>query len=140
MSTNSNLEAYCKFFENLNKDSLYENYNYFFDEKSIFQDPFQKVVGVDKIYEVFQDMYETLYEPKFIILDMSSSNKQSYIYWKFTYKTKKDSKTQFFDGISIVKFNENSKVEFHIDYWDATSNIYENIPILGAILRFIKKR
>ncbi|AXX86441.1 nuclear transport factor 2 family protein [Malaciobacter marinus] len=140
MKNKDYLKAYCEFFETINKDTQFEKYNYFFDENSIFQDPFQKVVGVEKIYEVFQDMYEVLYEAKFIVLSHSCDETQSFIHWIFEYKTKKDSDFNSFEGVSIVKFNDNARVSSHVDYWDAASNIYEKIPLLGFILRLIKKK
>lgn len=136
MKNKDYLKAYCEFFETINKDTQFEKYNYFFDENSIFQDPFQKVVGVEKIYEVFQDMYEA----KFIVLSHSCDETQSFIHWIFEYKTKKDSDFNSFEGVSIVKFNDNARVSSHVDYWDAASNIYEKIPLLGFILRLIKKK
>jgi len=44
---------YITFFENLNKESLRGDYIKFFDENSYFEDPFQKVKGIDKIYNIF---------------------------------------------------------------------------------------
>ncbi|RXJ94576.1 hypothetical protein CRV00_06520 [Malaciobacter molluscorum] len=140
MSLKKNIKAYCDFFENIHKNTSIDKYKLFFDDNSVFQDPFQKVQGVNKIYKVFQDMYETLHSANFKIKDYSANDKQAFIQWKFIYKMKKSSDESSFVGVSIVKFDENSKVISHIDYWDAASNIYEKIPFLGVILKIIRKK
>ena len=45
-----------------------------------------------------------------------------------------------FEGVSRMQINEEGKVISHIDYWDAAENVYEKIPLLGAVLRFIKRK
>ncbi|RXJ86087.1 nuclear transport factor 2 family protein [Arcobacter sp. CECT 8985] len=140
MNIETYTKNYCCFFENNNKNTPYDNYRFFFDESSIFQDPFQKVIGVEKIYDVFQDMYKTLYSAKFNIKSFSTNDSQSFIEWEFVYKMKNNSKQSSFTGVSIVKFNNDAKIVSHIDYWDAASNIYEKIPLLGSILKIIRKK
>ena len=50
---------YADFFRKLSKDDKEESYKKFFDENSMFEDPFQKVYGLNAIYKVFENMYET---------------------------------------------------------------------------------
>jgi hypothetical protein len=42
-------------------------------------------------------------------------------------------------GMSHVRFDPEGKVVFHQDYWD-TGIIYEKIPVLGAIITWIRQR
>ena len=32
------------------------------------------------------------------------------------------------------------RVAYHRDYWDAAEEVYEKIPLLGGLLRWIKRR
>ncbi|WP_373031545.1 hypothetical protein [Sulfurovum sp.] len=34
--------------------------------------------------------------------------------------------------------NHEDKIISHTDYWDAAENMYEKMPIVGSLLRFIK--
>jgi len=129
---------YITFFENLNKESLRGDYIKFFDEKSYFEDPFQKVKGIDKIYNIFEDMYAKLYNPRFIIQECISNENVSYIKWNFIYQTDERASESSFVGISRVEFSKQGKVIEHVDFWDAGANVYEKIPLLGSIIRFIK--
>ena len=136
----NNEKKYVEFFENLNKESQRGDYLKFFDENSYFEDPFQKVLGIEKIYNIFEDMYAKLYNPRFEIEECVSNENVSYIKWTFIYKNYEKSKENSFVGVSRVEFNNNGKVSEHIDFWDAGSNIYEKIPLLGSIIRFIKRQ
>ncbi len=128
------IESYARFFETLTRDFTDDDFRSVFNTDAIFADPFQKVVGVEKIITVFRHMYATLENPRFEILEIIGDHHKGYIRWRFYYHTAS------FEGVSRVEFDEAGKVTSHIDYWDAASNIYEQIPVLGSLLRAIKKR
>jgi hypothetical protein len=43
-------------------------------------------------------------------------------------------------GASHVVFNESGLVTMHRDYWDAAEELYEKLPVLGGVMRWLKKR
>lgn len=131
---------YAEFFEALSAEDLQESYEDFFDEHSYFEDPFQKVYGIDAIYKVFENMYKTLHEPRFVVEEIISEGAVAYLRWNFIYKLSKNAEEQSFVGVSRVEFTPEGKVVRHVDYWDAAQNVYEKIPLLGAVLRFIKRK
>ena len=107
---NSYAKQYGDFFETLTKESNLASYEAFFTKDSTFEDPFQKVQGLDSIYKVFQHMYATLYEPKFIVTETVESDSIAYLKWDFTFKLSKDAKEQSFEGVSRVEFRKDGKV------------------------------
>ncbi len=133
-------EAYARFYENLRADYTKEEYTVFFDAQSEFQDPFQKVKGINAIHNIFLDMYERLQEPRFSVDEVISSDDVAYLRWSFSYRLSEASQEDSFVGVSRVTFTKSAKVQSHIDYWDAGQNIYEKVPLLGSIIRLIKKR
>lgn len=137
---NSYSKQYAHFFESLTKESPLESYELFFNEKSTFEDPFQKVEGLDSIYKVFQHMYATLYEPMFRVTEVVENNAVAYIKWDFHFKLSQNDEAQSFEGLSRAEFSEDGKIISHIDYWDAAYNVYEKIPLLGSVLRLIKRK
>ena len=45
------------------------------------------------------------------------------------------------DGTSHIRYGgESGKVIYHRDYFDMGAFVYENIPVLGPIVRYTKKR
>ena len=131
---------YGDFFENLSKEDTEESYGIFFDENSSFEDPFQKVQGLDAIYKVFEHMYTTLEDPKFTVNEIVENESIAYLKWHFYFKLSKNEEEQSFVGVSRVEFDRLGKVISHVDYWDAASNVYEKIPLLGSLLRMIKRK
>lgn len=130
----SPLEKYGTFFSTLERDFKEEMFIKIFDDNAYFRDPFQEVVGVQPIINVFRHMYTMLKNPRFVILDAIGDRSGGYLRWKFFYND------TYFEGVSHVEFNNEGKVTSHIDYWDAGSNVYEKIPLLGSILCLIKRK
>lgn len=131
---------YAEFFELLHPYTHLKEYEVFFDENSCFEDPFQKVQGVAKIYHIFEDMYAKLYNPRFEVHECISQENTSYLKWTFLYQMGANSKVESFVGVSRVVFREDGKVKEHIDFWDAGVNVYEKIPIFGSLIRYIKRK
>jgi hypothetical protein len=133
-------QEYASFFENLKSQDEQKKYALFFDENSHFEDPFQKVQGLSAIYKVFENMYKTLHMPSFTVEEIVCEGRVAYLRWSFVYKLSPNAEEQSFVDVSRVEFGENGKVLWHVDYWDAAQNVYEKIPLLGAVLRFIKRK
>jgi ketosteroid isomerase-like protein len=140
MNTKVIADAYAEFYENLTAEAPKEEYALFFDDSSEFQDPFQKVQGLNAIHTIFVNMYKTLENPRFQVEEVICSDDVAYLRWKFVYALSKNSKEESFTGVSRVVFTESAKVTSHIDYWDAAEHVYEKIPLLGSLLRFIKRK
>jgi len=130
----SPIEHYCAFFTSLAPDFDDEIFYEIFAPEAVFEDPFQRVCTIEEIITVFRHMYATLSHPRFIIKESMSHEQSSYIRWEFIYDNSR------FEGVSHVVFNNDGLVISHHDFWDAASNIYETIPILGSLLRLIKMR
>jgi len=140
MNIKSVAKNYANFFESICEETPLEDYQDIFDEKVYFEDPFQKVSGVTKVYAVFQHMYDTLHEPKFIVDEIICEEDKAYLRWSFSFHRSPKHDLEKFTGVSRVQFLQTGKVLSHVDYWDAGANVYEKIPLLGALIRMIKKR
>ena len=117
-----------------------EEYALIFDEKVYFEDPFQKTYDLESFYKIYVHMYQSLYEPRFLVKEIALTNNVAYLQWSFIYKTSKEAQIDDFTGVTRVEFNEDGKAISHIDYWDSSTNVYEKIPILKNILTYIKNR
>jgi len=140
MSTQVYAEAYARFYEKLSPKSTKEEYGVFFDNSSKFEDPFQKVEGLNAIHKVFVNMYETLHNPHFVVDEIVCSEDVAYLKWHFFYAYSEGREEEHFVGVSRVTFSKSAKVLSHVDYWDAAQHVYEKIPLLGSLIRFIKRK
>ena len=105
-----------------------------------FSDPFNTTYGKTKFIAIFSHMFEVMADPKFEILDLSESQKASYIKWRLTGKVKRFRFIKInIVGISEVKANAQGKITAHHDHWDSASQLLTLIPVLGFTTRLLLK-
>ncbi len=135
-----NTQTIKTFFETLNKDTTLLAFAKIYARDVYFKDPFNQTHGVPAVYEIFQEMYAKLDTPRFEILECISEGKVCYVKWRFIFCFKGKSEEQGFEGVSRLTIDAEDKIVSHIDYWDAAEQVYEKIPLIGSILRFLKRK
>lgn len=131
------LEDYIVFYEQMKRQDLVRLPE-FFTPQARFKDPFNDVYGIERIRAIFHHMFDTLTAPKFVIEEAVLNANVAYIKWEFSGKIK--AKQLKLVGVSRVVFNEDGLVTEHIDYWDASEQFYMKLPVIGAVLRFIRRQ
>lgn len=133
------LEDYIAFYETMSRRSLPLLDNVV-EQGVTFKDPFNEVYGYDKMMKIFQHMFDHTEKPKFKILDYAwtKDGMAAFIKWNFSYERKGEK--FYITGMSEVLFSNNAKVMAHTDYWDSGEQFYEHIPLLGKVLRWVKKK
>lgn len=134
------LDNYKNLFENLNLQTVEEDFLEVFSNDVYFKDPFNAVRGLPQLQHIFQHMFSTLLEPQFRIIDLAGSNQSGFLEWQFTFKLKANGDQQFIQGVSKIEINANAQVCSHIDYWDTGEYIYLKVPLLGRVIAMINKR
>jgi hypothetical protein len=130
-------EAYIRFWETLSPDSL-ERLSEIAAPNIRFADPFNDVQGLDRFRAVFDDMFRRVGTPRFRVTDHATSGDLSFLKWVFTFRG--GGRDWRIEGVSEIRFDEAGLVIEHIDHWDAAGQLYERLPVLGAILRMIRRR
>jgi hypothetical protein len=133
-------EKLSLFFENLHPSTSVDAFRDIYAEDVVFKDPFNEVKGVEAVYEVFAHMYENLDNPRFVITEYIDTQDITYVKWDFMFTFKGEKKEQCFEGVSRLALNESDRVSLHTDYWDAAEHIYEKMPVVGSLLRFVKRK
>jgi predicted heme/steroid binding protein len=87
-------------------------------------------------------MYTALDKPRFIITSRIIEDNTCFLVWDFKFYMKKYDKTkeQTIRGGSHLILNAEGKIVSHRDYWDAAEELYEKLPVVGALMRWLKKR
>ncbi len=110
-------------------------------EDARFKDPFNEVQGVPPIQRIFGHMYETLDEPRFVIRDAIAEGDQVFLSWDFLFRMRRfDRREQCVRGGSQLRFAPDGRIADHRDYWDVAEELYEKLPVLGALMRWLKRR
>ena len=131
------LADYITFYQQMKREDLARLSN-IFTQRARFKDPFNDVYGVEKIAAIFQHMFDTLTAPKFIVEESMLDDDVAYIKWQFTGSLK--TKPFQLIGVSRVVFDQQGLVSEHIDYWDASEQFYMKLPVIGALLRLIRRQ
>lgn len=135
-----NTITYSHFFESLNQKKSLESFKQIYTEDVYFKDPFNETKGIDEVYKIFQEMYEKLDYPRFEVIESIRNKTVCYLRWHFIFCFKNEQDEQSFEGITRLETDSEGKIISHIDYWDAAEHIYEKLPLLGSLLRFIKRK
>lgn len=129
------------FFETLTPQSV-GGLSTLYDRNSRFVDPFNDVQGLPAIEAIFRHMFVALEEPRFIVTGQVVQGAQCFLLWDFHFRFKRfDTRTaQTIHGTSHLVFSEAGLVTLHRDYWDAAQELYEKLPLIGSLMRWLKKR
>ncbi len=113
----------------------------FYAADAVFKDPFNEVRGVREIERIFSHMYVALDAPYFVVKDVLVQGDQCFLSWDFCFRFRRfSSELQTVRGASHLKLNERGLITLHRDYWDAAEELYEKLPGVGALMRWLKRR
>jgi ketosteroid isomerase-like protein len=110
-----------------------------------FKDPFNEVRGVPAIEAIFAHMFRELDAPRFVITQRVQQGAQCFVTWDFMFAMPRvdGGKTQTIRGATHFVLREEAgvwRVAVHRDYWDAAEELYEKLPVVGSLMRWLKKR
>lgn len=104
-----------------------------------FHDPFNDLRGRPALLALLQHTVEQVTHPRFEVLDTSVSGHTAYLKWCMTGRIRIIGDWQV-TGMSELIFTPALRLQAHIDYWDAASQFYARLPLLGGVLRAIASR
>jgi ketosteroid isomerase-like protein len=113
----------------------------FYTADARFKDPFNDVTGVPAIQGIFAHMFTALDEPRFVVRDVVGEGDQCFLTWDMHFRMKRFSReAQVIHGGSHLRFAADGRVALHRDYWDAAEELYEKLPVVGALMRWLKRQ
>jgi hypothetical protein len=107
-----------------------------------FKDPFNDVQGLAEIQRIFRHMYANLDKPHFIVTGRIVQGTQCFLTWEFRFAFRRfqQGHAQCIEGGSHLVLNDEGRITLHRDYWDAAEELYEKLPLVGALMRWMKRR
>lgn len=134
------LRRYATAFEELQPETV-ASLDAVMADKVRFVDPFNDVTGIEIVKRLFDDMFENLEDARFKVLHAAIDDIQTdtgLLGWELNARFR--GKPYRVTGMSEVQFASDGRVSQHIDHWDAARQFYEHLPIVGWLLRGIRKR
>jgi steroid delta-isomerase len=134
------VQRVVQFFESLTPGDMHR-LGEMYAADATFKDPFNDVRGLLEIERVFNHMFEALREPSFLVKDAVAEGDQCVLTWDFTFRFRRFSDApQLVHGATHLRFDTAGRIAMHRDYWDAAEELYEKLPALGALMRWLKRR
>ncbi|HEY8881714.1 MAG TPA: nuclear transport factor 2 family protein [Roseateles sp.] len=110
-----------------------------YDDDARFKDPFNEVRGRPAIERVFRQMFEELREPRFVVLKAASEGNDAFLTWELHFQ-RASGEAMTIRGASHLRYAASDLVVLHRDYWDAAEELYEKLPVLGLLMRWLRRR
>jgi steroid Delta-isomerase len=140
MSADTRVTQLQQFFETLSRSSL-DAIGQIYADDARFKDPFNEVRGLPAVRRVFEHMFEQVDEPRFTVTHAVAQGNDAFLTWKFLFRMKgSPDRPQVIRGATHIQFDADGRVAVHRDYWDAAEELYEKLPLLGSLMRFLKRR
>lgn len=112
----------------------------FYREDLVFRDPLHELHGLESVRRYFLEMREGLTRCEFEFDDGSVAQGSACLPWQMHYahRALNGGRPMVLRGCSLLKFDE--RIYYHEDFYDLGAMIYERVPLLGALVRGVKKR
>jgi steroid delta-isomerase len=107
-----------------------------------FKDPFNEVIGSAAIARIFEHMFEQVDAPRFIVSEAIAQGDRAFLIWsfEFSFRPPLGAGRQSIRGASHLHFAADGRICLHRDYWDAAEELYQKLPVLGALMRWMRRR
>ena len=135
------VNSVVQFFESLQPESVARMGQLYTDD-AYFKDPFNEVQGLVQVQRIFNHMYVALDNPHFVVTERVVQGEQCFLVWDFKFRFKRFDTTteQTVRGTSHLRFAADGRISYHRDYWDAAEELYEKLPAVRVLMRWLKKR
>jgi steroid Delta-isomerase len=117
-----------------------------------FVDPFNDVSGRTAYRTIFSDMLDNLENHEFEVItivwsdnivqkECAKRDAVVFLKWRLSAMLPRllDAEWEV-TGCTELRVNQEGFVTAHIDYWDPSHGLYEKLPFIGWIFRFLRRR
>ncbi|MDF0732387.1 nuclear transport factor 2 family protein [Pseudomonas entomophila] len=106
-----------------------------------FRDPLHQFDGLPALRAYFEQLYANAHDIRYDIhaTDQTAPG-EGYLRWTLYFRHPRLARGQLIrlDGCSHLRWEE--RVYHHQDYFDAGALLYEHVPVLGAVIGWLKRR
>lgn len=133
-------EKLVSFYERLSVDKL-DQLSGFYSSDIVFIDPVTSHSGLAQLRGYFASLLEDCISCDFEIHELEFNESDGWIRWTMSFKhprLKAGQKLKV-EGMSMVKIT-GDRITYQRDFYDMGEMIYENLPLLGGLIKYIRRR
>jgi len=132
------LDSFKTYFGRLHEADL-SRLREFYTDKVVFKDPVHEIRGLVELEDYFTSLCAELSECRIEYLDEIVSEGSAYVKWVMHFKHPRlGNRLISVRGVSHIQFGE--KIDFQEDFYDMGAMLYEQLPVLGNVTRWLKLR
>ncbi|MFQ2909333.1 nuclear transport factor 2 family protein [Aeromonas allosaccharophila] len=138
---NEPLARFIGLYQQLDKQQLHRLPEVY-AEQVVFTDPAHRIEGLAALGDYFAALYQRLAYCRFVITSQQQQGSQAWLGWTMTFSHPRlrGGEPVTVEGATRLEFDEEGKVCQHRDYFDLGAMLYEQLPLLGPVVRTIKGR
>ncbi len=141
MISQQQIDAFAQGFASLDRNNL-ERLAELYQPDVHFTDPLHDLHGLAALTDYCANLYSNLSSVRFDFSQCSAiDDEQALLCWTLYYRHPRlaGGREVSVPGVSQVWFRD-GKVFRHRDHYDAGALLYEHIPLLGSLIRLLKRR
>jgi len=117
-----------------------ENLSSIYRDDVVFRDPLYRIEGLHALMAHFGEMSRGLTQCRFRFEEASITHDGACLPWymHYSHQSLKGGRPLQLRGCSLLRFSD--KVFYHEDFYDMGAMVYEQVPLLGSLIRKIKSR
>ncbi len=131
------VERLRSYFENFSRADV-ARIGEFYTPDAQFKDPFNEVRGPAAIGRIYDHMFEQVDAPRFEVHEAVAQGGQAFLTWTMHFARR--GAPQSIRGASHLRLAADGRIAGHRDYWDAAEELYEKLPVLSVLMRWLKRR
>lgn len=133
------IKKFVYVYTHLNRSNL-DLLDTLYDDNVDFIDPFGKIHGIESLRSHFSDLYRNVLSCEFQFGQAYVKSNSAMMIWQMRLRHRTLARKVPIEvaGSSQIRFNH--KVYFHRDYFDAGQMLYQNLPVVGSVIKFINKQ
>lgn len=135
------LERFLATYQKLDRDNL-DLLAGIYTETVHFSDPAHRLTGLPALRSYFAELYAGVEKIRFIFDQQHRDGNQVFVQWRMRLRHPRLNRGAEIEvpGISCLHFAADGRVDNHRDYFDLGALLYEQLPLLGAVVRTVKRR
>lgn len=105
-----------------------------------FHDPVHSIHGRLALKNYLKTLYADNPDIRFTYLDDQIGENSATITWRMRFRHRRlnGGRAVELKGVTLIRFTD--RIYFHEDYYDLGAMLYQHIPVLGWMIRFINRR
>jgi hypothetical protein len=105
----------------------------------VFEDPLHRAEGLDAVRAHFARLNANLVVCRFEFEPTFHDHSRAVLPWTMRVELRRGPRGVIIvPGVTVLRFGD--RVTYQRDYFDAGALVYEHVPLLGAVIRLIKRR